>query len=90
MITVPMKVSVAQPRIKMSVATLNPELSMEIGAAYTFGRVDPYEGPYTVTPRLYDQGLATNGKFMSDDVTVYQIPISRVSNPQDGITVLIG
>lgn len=49
-----------------------------------------YDGPYEVTPRLYTQGLETEGKLMADDVTVYEIPISRTTNPTGGLTVLIG
>ena len=54
------------------------------------GEYDSYEGPYEVTPRLYQQELDTSHKVMSADVTVYEIPITRTSNPQDGLTVLIG
>lgn len=49
-----------------------------------------YGGPYEVTPRLYAQSLDTDGKLMEDDVTVYEIPISRTTNPTGGLTVLIG
>ena len=49
----------------------------------------PYPGPYEVTPLAWqDQILATNGKNMEDDVTVFEIPYSEVSNP-DGTTVVI-
>jgi len=49
-----------------------------------------YGGPYEVTPRLYAQSLDTEGKLMTDDVDVYEIPISRTTNPTGGLTVLIG
>lgn len=49
-----------------------------------------YAGPYEVTPRLYAQSLDTDGKLMEDDVTVFEIPISRTTNPTGGLTVLIG
>lgn len=56
------------------------------GAAYP-----EYEGPYEVTPALYwQQRLATRKRSMEEDVLVGSIPISEVSNPQGGITVLIG
>lgn len=51
---------------------------------------DPYEGEYEVTPRLYEQGLATKHKTMMDDVTVHEIPVTITSNPHGGKTVLIG
>ena len=50
----------------------------------------PYEGPYTVVPKPWeDQVLATNEMHMTDDVTVKEIPYAEVSNTQ-GITVTIG
>lgn len=49
-----------------------------------------YGGPYEVTPRLYAQSLDTDGKLMQDDVTVYEIPVTRTTNPTGGLTVLIG
>ena len=52
--------------------------------------VELYDGLYEVTPRLYAQNLDTDGKLMEDDVTVYEIPISRTTNPTGGLTVLIG
>ena len=51
---------------------------------------ETYAGSYEVTPRLYAQSLDTDGKLMEDDVTVYEIPISRTTNPTGGLTVLIG
>lgn len=49
-----------------------------------------YDGPYEVTPRLETQTLETELKAMEHDVTVHEIPVTRTSNPYDGITVLIG
>lgn len=49
-----------------------------------------YDGSYEVTPRLYAQSLDTDGKLMEDDVTVYEIPVTRTTNPTGGLTVLIG
>ena len=51
---------------------------------------DYYDGEYEVTPRLYQQELATHGLAMSDDVTVKQIPVVYTSNLYDGKTVMIG
>lgn len=50
----------------------------------------PYHGEYEVTPRLYEQYLDTNDKYMNDDVTVLEIPITWTTNPYGGQTVLIG
>lgn len=66
------------------------------GFAVGFGDVitvtegEHYSGAYAVTPRLYPQYLDTDGKIMSDDVTVYEIPVTQTSNPYGGQTVLIG
>lgn len=54
------------------------------------GRLPNYEGEYTVTPRKREIVLPTKNKSMMDDVTVFQIPYSEVSNPQGGITATIG
>ena len=52
--------------------------------------LEVYGGSYEVTPRVYAQSLDTDGKLMSDDVTVHEIPVTRTSNLQGGLTVLIG
>lgn len=50
---------------------------------------DPYLGPYEVIPKAWeDQVLATNGKNMTDDVTVFEVPYDEVTNPT-GTTVVI-
>lgn len=48
-----------------------------------------YEGSYTVTPKAHtEQVLATDGKLMEDDVTVFEIPYFETSN-LSGTTVYI-
>lgn len=54
------------------------------------GSAPAYEGPYDVTPTLEMQALGTQGKYMQHNVTVREIPVTRTTNPYDGITVLIG
>ena len=55
------------------------------------GNVYPfYDGEYEVTPRVHEQILDTDGKVMSDDVTVHEIPVTRTTNPYGGQTVVIG
>ena len=63
------------------------DVGVEMG---TGGRLPDYEGEYTVTPRLVEQILPTNGRSMNDDVTVEAIGVDRVSNPSGGKTVTIG
>ena len=53
------------------------------------GHFPYYNGDYVVTPKTYEQTLATTRKSMRDDVTVEAVPYSEVSNPQGGFTVNI-
>lgn len=51
---------------------------------------EAYDGPYEVTPKAWnDQILATDGKMMTDDVTVFKVPYYETSNIFDGLTVFI-
>lgn len=51
---------------------------------------DPYDGEYTITPKVTEQTLPTRAKTMRDDVTVLEIPYVSVSNLSGGNTVTIG
>lgn len=90
MITIPMTIEADIIEVNMSVGTTYEDVGMSIGAEYSMTEGDPYDGAYEVTPRVYAQSLDTDGKLMSDDVTVHEIPITRTTNPQGGQTVLIG
>lgn len=48
----------------------------------------PYGGPYEVTPKVYEQVLPTDRKFMTNDVTVHMVPKYEVAN-QYGTTCYI-
>lgn len=66
-----------------------------LGFAARFGEVmkvetDPYEGDYTVTPKIASQTMETANKRMTENVTVEAIPYYAVSNTQGGETVIIG
>lgn len=50
---------------------------------------NPYEGDYEVTPKTYSQTLETKSKYMTDDVTILEIPYFETSNESDGLTVYI-
>lgn len=55
------------------------EFSVDFGSME--GRpVTPYPGPYTVTPAVEAQSLATAEKYMDEDVTVLEIPYYETSN----------
>lgn len=52
--------------------------------------VTVYDGPYEVTPKAWDdQILLTDGKLMTDDVTVFRVPYYETSNLFDGKTAYI-
>lgn len=76
--------------VPMQVAVSEIELPMALDVSFSIVDADPYEGEYTVTPSLSEQTLTTNQKLMLDNVTVYEIPVTRTSNPQGGLTVIIG
>ena len=49
-----------------------------------------YIGPYEVTPKAWDeQVLQTDGKMMTDDVTVFRVPYYETVNLFDGKTAYI-
>lgn len=51
---------------------------------------DPYEGAYTITPKLELQTMATKNKMMQDNVTIEKIPVTVAPNSAGGNTVIIG
>ncbi len=89
-ITIPMNISASRQVIPMSVTASRQVIPMSLGAAYITIAGEEYDGAYEVIPRLYAQSLDTDGKLMRDDVTVYEIPVTRTTNPHGGQTVLIG
>ena len=51
---------------------------------------ETYAGPYEVTPKAWDeQVLQTDGKLMTDDVTVFRVPYYETINLFDGKTAYI-
>lgn len=50
---------------------------------------EAYEGAYEITPKTYEQTMMTQGKLMTDNVTVLEIPYFETSNDSDGKTVYI-
>lgn len=53
--------------------------------------VDWYEGSYEVTPKIHRSVvLETQGLAMTNNVTVNEITVASVQNPQGGKTVWIG
>ena len=65
-------------------ATLDAETCIYVGGTGT-----PYSGSYEVTPKAYDeQILETAHKYLTQDVTVHEVPYYVTSNPL-GETVYI-
>lgn len=50
---------------------------------------ESYSGEYTIVPKLHDISLSTAGKWMSQDLTVTQIPTYKTTNTSGGYTVVI-
>ena len=61
-----------------SVSVSAKATKVEVGVGEQIARdlvqIDPYEGEYSVTPTGEQQTLATNGKRMTDDMTIEAIP----------------
>lgn len=52
--------------------------------------IQPYGGPYSLTPKVYEQEFPTEGKRMLEDIVVEAIPDWRVANTSGGVTITIG
>lgn len=75
-------------RITAIVSTIS-QLSGNIGAITINVGGRPYEGDYTVTPKVDQQTLDTKGAIMRDDVTILAIPYFETSNNSGGNTAYI-
>lgn len=75
--------------VKLKVST-EPRLQLKVSECINEGgRV--YDGEYEVAPRPFEQViLETEGKRMTDNVKVLEIPYSEVDNESGGHTVTIG
>ena len=51
---------------------------------------NPYNGEYSIRPKMDEQILPTKGRVLFEDVIVQAIPIIYTSNPSGGTTVYIG
>lgn len=66
------------------------DLGLETAIIVNAVDADPYDGEYTITPRRENIVLSTNNKYMTDNVTILEIPYVAVSNPSGGKTYTIG
>lgn len=53
------------------------------------GATPVYTGAYNLTPSFERQQLNTTGKKMMNDVSVNEIQVQEVTNPQGGLTLNI-
>ena len=51
---------------------------------------ETYTGSYTIRPEIDEQIMETEGKLMTNDVTIQAIPYHSVDNAEMGQTVIIG
>lgn len=81
----------ASPLVKFEIKR-NEKLSFTFANVKvgTGGTKPYYEGEYTITPRVYEQTMATREKTMRSNVTIQVIPLAQVDNPQGGMTATIG
>lgn len=63
---------------------------IDFGEFTDISRYEFYDGEYIVTPDVIAQNLDTDSKVMRDDVTVLAVPYTEVSNPDGGLTAIIG
>lgn len=73
-------------KVNLSVPKVNVHIG---GQTVVISDSEIYYGEYEVTPDFYTQTLETENKHMTDDVTVFPIPVHRTTNPY-GTTVYIG
>lgn len=76
------KLRVNEPRVWLKIAPAE--------IVYT-GDSKPYEGAYTVTPKIYEPVvLQTANRLLSQNVNVLKIPQYEVSNASGGLTLIMG
>lgn len=69
------------------IGSLKGQLTIPI---YAHMVVDPYEGPYTIIPKAFDnQSLHTKNKTCSDDILVEKVPYYETTNNSNGLTAYI-
>lgn len=75
--------------VKLKVST-EPRLQLKVSECINEGG-KIYDGEYEVAPRPFEQVvLETEGKRMTDNVKILEIPYSEVDNESGGHTVTIG
>lgn len=76
--------------VKLKVST-EPRFQLKVSECIINEGGKMYDGEYEVAPRPFEQViLETEGKRMTDNVKVLEIPYSEVDNESGGHTVTIG
>ena len=73
-IPVKMKVNEGIWKYSMTVSETEMQFNVGMGSPIVVGTSQTYEGPYSVTPTEEVQTLETDGKRMTDNVTINPIP----------------
>lgn len=60
--------------IPLTIKPTKQKVSMGVAAPIMAGKVDPYAGPYSVTPTQAEQILPTKGKTADQNIVVNPIP----------------
>lgn len=74
-------------------STINVHLTSNSSSIHTHLSapfIQPYGGPYSLTPKVYAQSFPTAGKRMLENTVVVAIPDWRVTNDTGGLTITIG
>lgn len=90
-IVVGLEIAATNEAIDFSIGSSGETVAFAVDTEIRATTLDEYDGAYVVIPKVYqEQVLETKNKAMTDNVTVYEIPITRTTNPHGGQTVLIG
>lgn len=80
-------------RIYAKFSEINQTIKANFGETQAVTEIvggEPYDGKYSVTPRVTEQTLPTKHKVMTDNMTIREIPFFNVSNTSGGSTAYIG
>jgi len=81
------KITVKSANQSVDVCQLNDSIRI---VGQSGGDGIPYDGPYSVASILFsDISYPTNGRTMSQDITIRKIPYERTSNTSGGYTAII-
>jgi len=69
--------------------TFELDIGLELGTIIGGDLLPTWEGPYSIKPKVNEQNFETKNKKMKEDLTVQEIPLQEVVNPQGGTTLII-